>query len=50
MVVADRLLIYHIARLITKELAQQAAPGSAADAFRIQSDLLTEAFKYSKKV
>lgn len=46
----DSLLIYHIARLITKELAQQAAPGSAADAFRIQSDLLTEAFKYSKKI
>lgn len=46
----DSLLLYHMTRLITKELAQQASPGSAATAFRIQSDLLTEAFKYSKKV
>lgn len=46
----ESLLIYHLTRLITKELAQQAFPGSAADAFRIQSELLTEAFKYSKKL
>lgn len=46
----EKLLVYHVARLITKELAQQSAPGSAVDAFRIQSELLTEAFKYTKKL
>lgn len=46
----DQLLVYHLARLITKELAQQAAPGVAADAFRIQSELLTDAFQHIKKL
>lgn len=44
----EQLLIYHVARLITKELALQAMPGNASDAFRLQSELLTEAFGSGK--
>lgn len=46
----DSLLTAHIARLITKELALQLAPGSAVEAFRVQSSFLTEAFRHVKKL
>lgn len=45
----DQLLTYHMARLITKELALQAMPVSAT-AFELQSELLTEAFRFTKKI
>lgn len=45
----EPLLTYHVARLITKELALQAMSQSATDAFHLQSELLTEAFRSTRK-
>ena len=41
----DELLTLHIARVLTKELALQAGVTSASDAFSLQAELLTDAFK-----
>ncbi len=44
----ERLLLYHIARIVTKELALQAEQQSPSEAFQLQSELLTEAFRHTK--
>ena len=41
----DELLTIHISRVITKELALQAGVADARDAFALQGDLLTDAFR-----
>lgn len=45
----DDLLILHIARIITKELALQTGINDAQQAFAIQSELLTDALKQNKQ-
>jgi hypothetical protein len=45
----EKLLPMHVARLLAKEFALEQAPLSASLAFQKQTELLTEAFRFTKK-